>query len=78
MPEMRMKNNVALVTGSGGGLGRARPQLFAKQGARVIIAAQTPENGRETGKGPRAYRQTRQPLPAWPPVGRWRLRAGLK
>ena len=48
MPEM--ENKVALVTGSGGGLGRACAELFAKQGAKVIVATKTPENGLETVK----------------------------
>ena len=42
------ENKVALVTGAGRGLGRACAQVFAREGARVVVATRTPENGEET------------------------------
>jgi NAD(P)-dependent dehydrogenase (short-subunit alcohol dehydrogenase family) len=38
---MLLENKVALITGSGRGIGRAIAQLFAKQGALVFLSART-------------------------------------
>ena len=38
---MPLKNQVALITGSGRGIGRAMAQLFAKEGAAVFLMART-------------------------------------
>jgi len=44
----RMQNKVALITGAGSGIGRAAAQLFAKEGAKVVIADINVRGGKET------------------------------
>jgi NAD(P)-dependent dehydrogenase (short-subunit alcohol dehydrogenase family) len=39
---------VAFVTGAGSGIGRATARLFAREGARVVIAEVNPETGQQT------------------------------
>jgi NAD(P)-dependent dehydrogenase (short-subunit alcohol dehydrogenase family) len=46
----RMENKVALVTGAGSGIGRAAAQLFAREGAKVVIADIDTQGGEETLK----------------------------
>ena len=45
---MRLKDKVAIITGAGSGLGRASALLFAKEGARVVVAEIVPKEGEET------------------------------
>ncbi len=47
---MRLINKVAIVTGGGGGIGRATAVRFAKEGASVLVADLDEENGYETTK----------------------------
>src|SRR5437867_3814972 len=35
---MRLDGKVALITGAGGGMGRVAAELFAREGARVVVA----------------------------------------
>ena len=43
-----LDGKVALVTGSGRGLGRACAQIFSREGARVVVADVVRERGEET------------------------------
>jgi dihydroanticapsin dehydrogenase len=44
----RLKDKVAVVTGGGAGIGQATAELFAEEGAAVVIAERDPAAGRET------------------------------
>lgn len=45
---MRLHDKIAVITGGGSGIGKATAQLFAKEGAFVIITDIHQENGQET------------------------------
>ncbi len=51
----RLRDKVAVVTGGGAGIGRATCELFAEEGAAVVVAERDPASGQET-----AYRVTRK------------------
>jgi NAD(P)-dependent dehydrogenase (short-subunit alcohol dehydrogenase family) len=42
----RLKNKVAVISGGGAGIGRATCELFAEEGAAVVIAERDPQTGR--------------------------------
>lgn len=44
----RLDAKVAIVTGAGQGIGRAIAQVFAREGARIVVATRTPQHGNET------------------------------
>lgn len=44
---MSLNGKVALITGAGAGIGKACAELFATNGARLVLAERDPESGRE-------------------------------
>ena len=42
-----LKDQVAIVTGGGSGMGEATAKLYAKEGAKVVIADLNPRQGSE-------------------------------
>jgi len=47
---MRLPGKVAIITGAGSGLGRAAAILFAREGAKVVVAANREKDGEQTVK----------------------------
>jgi NAD(P)-dependent dehydrogenase (short-subunit alcohol dehydrogenase family) len=45
---MQLENKVALITGAGSGIGRATAELFAKEGAKVVVADYNAETAQTT------------------------------
>ena len=45
---MRLADKVAIITGAGGGIGRATAILFAQEGAKVVVVDYVPQGGLET------------------------------
>ena len=48
---MRLKNKVVIITGAGSGIGRETALLFAKEGAKVVVADVNEKGGEETAAG---------------------------
>jgi NAD(P)-dependent dehydrogenase (short-subunit alcohol dehydrogenase family) len=51
---MRLAHKVAIITGAGGGMGRAAALLFAREGAQVVVADLDARTGEETAAEIRA------------------------
>src|SRR6476661_5170264 len=45
---MRLEDKVSIITGGGGGMGRVAAQMFAAEGARVVVAEYSEAAGAET------------------------------
>ncbi|MCA1724424.1 MAG: SDR family NAD(P)-dependent oxidoreductase, partial [Thermomicrobia bacterium] len=45
---MRLSGKVAIITGGGSGIGREAALIFAREGARVVVADVNDEAGRQT------------------------------
>ncbi len=48
---MRLQDKVALITGSAGGMGKAAAELFAREGASIIVTDVVAGAGEETARG---------------------------
>jgi len=48
---MRLANKVAIITGSAGGMGKAAAELFAREGASIVVTDIAAAEGEETVKG---------------------------
>ena len=47
---MRLQGKVAFITGAGAGIGRATAVLFAREGAKVVVAEIDAKAGEETAQ----------------------------
>src|SRR3954449_1760846 len=48
---MRLEGKVALITGAAGGMGKVAAELFAREGARVVVADVLDDDGEATAQG---------------------------
>lgn len=45
---MRLQNKVGIITGAGSGIGRGIALSFVKEGAKVVVAGRSEDDGKET------------------------------
>jgi 3-oxoacyl-[acyl-carrier protein] reductase len=47
---MRLENKIVIITGAGGGIGKETAILFAREGAKVVVADLNEKSGFQTVK----------------------------
>ena len=68
---MLLRNKVAVVTGSGRGIGRGIATRFALEGARVVVNDRDDDVVARTAK---EIREAGGPASRWPPTSAWNRR----